>query len=98
MVTVTIHVPVVQRLLWMSARRTTAQGVDVSSDTVRDTSNLSSIVPSVSACLVPIPSSSMTDLACPATNTPLSSPRYDIFSFAMRPAVEMSSTHLPAFS
>ena len=59
--------------------------------------NWSSIVPSASACLVPIPSSSLTDLACPATNTPLSSPRYDIFSFAMRPAVEMSSTHLPAF-
>ena len=36
-------------------------------------------VPSVSARLVPVPSSSMTDLACPVTNTPLSSPRYDNF-------------------
>ena len=65
---------------------------------VRDASNWSSIVQSVSACLVPIPSSSLTDLACPATNTPLSSPRYGIVSFSMRSVVEMSSTPLPAFS
>ena len=58
----------------------------------------SSSVPSVSACLVPIPSSSMTDLACPATNTPLSSPRYDIVSFAMRSAEETSSKPPPASS
>ena len=63
MVTVTIHVQIAQRLLWMPVRRTTAQVVDFSSNTVRDASNWSSIVPSVSACLVPIPSSNMTDLA-----------------------------------
>ena len=52
--------PLVQRLLWMFVRRTTAQGVDVTSNTVRDASTWSSIVPSVSACLEPSDSSSMT--------------------------------------
>ena len=53
---------------------------------------------SVCFCMsLAILSSSMTALACPATNTPLSSLRYGIVSFAMRSFVEMSSTPLPAF-
>ena len=87
-----------KRLRRMSVRRTTVQVLDVFSNTDRDASNWSSIVPSASAYLSPTLSSNTTDLACLATNTRLSSPRFDTVLFAMRPIVGISSTHPPAFS
>ena len=64
---------------------------------VQDASNWSSIVRSVSACLLPAPLLSMTDLVCLATEYAASSLRHDNVPFAMRPTLETSPTTPPAF-